>query len=287
MAFSNDIRFSFLYIDLYSMGRAWVYPESIIPYNMLRYIVKGEAEFCINDKTIKVKENQIVYIPKESRMSCRAISDVFKFFSLRFTTSVIYQGYDILGKVYGIPRILENKGEDSYFKQIYKWFHTEQRAKKCFIRGNLNLLIGSLSMRLESNILQKKLKIENEKYDIERIRQREMKLHNQIDPRIRIVADYIILHPTEKYTPKKMSKMAGLSKQRFSSLFKKNMGKTPMQYIREIRLSMAAKMLLMKNENINDIAYIVGYEDTNYFIREFKSSFGLTPNQYRKAGRDV
>ena len=81
--------------------------------------------------------------------------------------------------------------------------------------------------------------------------------------------------------------MAGLSKQRFSSLFKKNMGKTPMQYIREIRLSMAAKMLLMKNENINDIAYIVGYEDTNYFIREFKSSFGLTPNQYRKAGRDV
>ena len=218
MAFSNDIRFSFLYIDLYSMGRAWVYPESIIPYNMLRYIVKGE---------------------------------------------------------------------DSYFKQIYKWFHTEQRAKKCFIRGNLNLLIGSLSMRSESNILQKKLKIENEKYDIERIRQREMKLHNQIDPRIRIVADYVILHPTEKYTPKKMSKMAGLSKQRFSSLFKKNMGKTPMQYIREIRLSMAAKMLLMKNENINDIAYIVGYEDTNYFIREFKSSFGLTPNQYRKAGRDV
>ena len=106
MAFSNDIRFSFLYIDLYSMGRAWVYPESIIPYNMLRYIVKGEAEFCINDKTIKVKENQIVYIPKESRMSCRAISDVFKFFSLRFTTSVIYQVYYILVKVYRIQRKL-------------------------------------------------------------------------------------------------------------------------------------------------------------------------------------
>ncbi len=287
MISQNDIRFSFLYIDLYSMGKHWVYPESIIPYNMLRYIVKGEAKFCINNKTIKVRSNQIVYIPKGSRMSCQAISDVFEFFSLRFTTSVIYEGYDILGEVYGIPRILENNGEDIYFKEIYKWFHTGQKAKKCFIRGNLNLLIGSLSIRKESDIKKQYFKIENEQSDFEKIKQREMKLYNQIDPRIRIVTDYIILHPTEKYTLKKLSKMGGLSKQRFSSIFKKDMGKSPMEYIRDLRLTTAAKMLLTENKNVMDVAYDVGYEDTNYFIREFKSSFGLTPNQYRKFGKDV
>lgn len=288
MTTQNDIRFSFLYIDKYSMGKHWVYPESIIPYNMLRYIVKGEAEFCIDNKTIKVKDNQIIYIPKGSKMSCQAVSDVFEFFSLRFTTSVIYEGYDILGKVYGIPRMLENKGEVVYFKEIYKWFYTEQKAKKCFIRGNLNLLIGSLSIRQESKILKRDFnQIENKESDLEKIKQREMKLHNQIDPRIRIVTDYIILHPTKKYTLKKLSKMVGLSKQRFSSIFKKDMGKTPMEYIRDIRLTTAAKILLTENQNVMDIAYSVGYEDTNYFIREFKSSFGLTPNQYRKIGRDV
>ena len=101
-----------------------------------------------------------------------------------------------------------------------------------------------------------------------------------------MVADYIILHPSEKYTPQKMAEMAELSKQRFSSLFKINMGKSPMEYVREIRLTTAARALLVSNDNINDIAYECGYEDTNYFIREFKAAFGFTPNQYRKVARE-
>ena len=69
-----------------------------------------------------------------------------------------------------------------------------------------------------------------------------------------------------------MAEMVELSKQRFSSLFKANMGKSPMEYVREIRLTTAARALLVSNKNINDIAYECGYEDANYFIREFKSA---------------
>lgn len=63
MAVIDNIRFTFLYIDSYSMGRTWVYPESVIPYNIFRYIVKGKAEFWIDGERILVQENQIVYIP--------------------------------------------------------------------------------------------------------------------------------------------------------------------------------------------------------------------------------
>ena len=47
-------------------------------------------------------------------MSCRALSESFEFYSLRFTTSVFYEGEDVLKEYYGIPRIIENEGED-YF----------------------------------------------------------------------------------------------------------------------------------------------------------------------------
>lgn len=144
----------------------------------------------------------------------------------------------------------------------------------------MDLLIGSLAMhgnkidKVTGDFVEKSLM------------DRNSKKNEQIDPRIYMVADYIILHPSEKYTPQKMAEMAELSKQRFSSLFKINMGKSPMEYVREIRLTTAARALLVSNDNINDIAYACGYEDTNYFIREFKAAFGFTPNQYRKVARE-
>ncbi len=264
----------------YSMGKTWVYPESVIPYSIFRYIEKGKAELCIDGEEIIVEENQIVYIPQGCKMSCRALSEAFEFYSLRFTTSILYEGEDMLAEYYGIPRISANEGEDVYFKEIYKWVKKDSMVKKCFVRGYLDLLIGSLAMhgnkidKVTGDFVEKSL------------RDRNSKKNEQIDPRIYMVADYIILHPSEKYTPQKMAEMAELSKQRFSSLFKINMGKSPMEYVREIRLTTAARALLVSNDNINDIAYACGYEDTNYFIREFKAAFGFTPNQYRKVARE-
>lgn len=280
MSVIDNIRFTFLYIEFYSMGKTWVYPESVIPYSIFRYIEKGKAELCIDGEEIIVEENQIVYIPQGCKMSCRALSEAFEFYSLRFTTSILYEGEDMLAEYYGIPRISANEGEDVYFKEIYKWVKKDSMVKKCFVRGYLDLLIGSLAMhgnkidKVTGDFVEKSL------------RDRNSKKNEQIDPRIYMVADYIILHPSEKYTPQKMAEMAELSKQRFSSLFKINMGKSPMEYVREIRLTTAARALLVSNDNINDIAYECGYEDTNYFIREFKAAFGFTPNQYRKVARE-
>lgn len=280
MSVIDNIRFTFLYIEFYSMGKTWVYPESVIPYSIFRYIEKGKAELCIDGEEIIVEENQIVYIPQGCKMSCRALSEAFEFYSLRFTTSILYEGEDMLAEYYGIPRISANEGEDVYFKEIYKWVKKDSMVKKCFVRGYLDLLIGSLAMH--GNKIDKV----NGDFVEKSLRDRNSKKNEQIDPRIYMVADYIILHPSEKYTPQKMAEMAELSKQRFSSLFKINMGKSPMEYVREIRLTTAARALLVSNDNINDIAYACGYEDTNYFIREFKAAFGFTPNQYRKVARE-
>lgn len=281
----DNIRFTFLYIGLYSMGSTWVYPKSMIPYNMFRYIVKGKAELCIDDEKVVVEENQIVYIPSGSIMSCQAITDSFEFYSIRFAASVLYESEDMLKKYYGIHRITNNQGEDIYFKEIYKWVKSDHIARKFFVRGYLDLLIGSLSLRGEH--IEKEVGVlGSEDYDIEKLKSRERKVSRQMDSRVQIVVDYIILNPTEKYTPEKMAKLASLSKQRFSSLFKDNTGKTPMEYVREIRLTTAARKLLLSDKNINEIAYDVGYEDTNYFIRKFKAAFGFTPNQYRKVAKE-
>lgn len=284
----DNIRFNFLYVDTYSFGRNWVFPESMVPYNMLRYIESGKGVFFIDHEELAVHKDQIIYIPRGSVLSCYASTDNFSFTSIRFTTSVYFQDGDILGDYYQIPRIIENGiSQKKYFEAIYHSVKNENPARMFFVRGNLELLIGEL---IKNAYDGKKdagdSKKRSDDYDLERIRYRMRKSENKIDPRIQVALDYVQLHPTEKYTPDKLAAMAELSKQRFGYLFKLQLGKSPMEYIRELRLSTAARKLLVSNANVSDIAYEVGYSDPNYFIREFKNAFGYTPNQFRKEAKE-
>lgn len=283
----DNVRFNFLYIDSYSFGKTWVYPESVVPYNLLRYITSGEGIFFIDGEKVTVKKNQIAYVPRGCHMSCHALTDNFSFISIRFTTSVFFEGGDFLSDYYRLPRLMESKGENKYFEKIHYWVKSENPAKVFLVRGYLEVLIGTLTARANKESVSAAGVPKNaEEYTLDKIRQRLKKSNLRIDSRIQVVVDYIILHPTEKYTPAKMAEMAGLSKQRFSHLFKEQLGKSPMLYIKELRLTTAARKLLVSSDNVSDVAYSVGYEDPNYFIREFKAAFGYTPNQYRKAARE-
>ena len=125
----DNIHFHFLYIDRYSFGRNWIFPESSIPYNMLRYIESGTASFFIDSQEYSVKKDQIIYIPKGSQLSCFATSSHFSFTSIRFTSSVFFEGGDLLGDYYHLPKIMEGKGESFYFDEIYQWVKKESPAK--------------------------------------------------------------------------------------------------------------------------------------------------------------
>ncbi|MCI9636477.1 MAG: hypothetical protein HFG77_08790 [Hungatella sp.] len=67
------MRFNFLYAGRYVFRTGWTYPESYIPYNMVRYIVKGDAVFIIDGRKIVVHEKQIVYIPEGCRLACSTL----------------------------------------------------------------------------------------------------------------------------------------------------------------------------------------------------------------------
>ncbi|HEY9575605.1 MAG TPA: AraC family transcriptional regulator [Lachnospiraceae bacterium] len=283
----DNVRFNFLYIDRYSFGKNWVFPESIVPYNMFRLIETGEGTFFIDDEEFVVKKDDIVYIPRGCRLSCYALTDNFSFTSIRFTNSVFFEGGDFLKDYYGIPNIVKCQNERDCFEKIYYYIRSEDSAKMFFVRGYLELLIGMLISRM-SSVKKKELQVEiqSEEYNLEKIRKRIRRANTQLDSRIQLVVDYVLLHPAEKYTPQKMADMAELSKQRFSGLFKAQIGKSPMAYIKELKLTTAARKLLVSNDPVSNIAYEIGYEDPNYFIREFKSVFGYTPKQYRQAAKE-
>ncbi|EOU1703969.1 helix-turn-helix transcriptional regulator [Clostridium perfringens] len=64
----------------------------------------------------------------------------------------------------------------------------------------------------------------------------------------------------------------------FSSKFKKIMGMTPNDYLTNLKLNEAVRLL--KFSSVTEVAYDLGYENISHFIKLFKKKFGLTPKQY-------
>lgn len=67
----------------------------------------------------------------------------------------------------------------------------------------------------------------------------------------------------------------------FSTIFKRETGKTFINYLTDYRMEKAMDLLLTQNEKTYIIAGKVGYSDPNYFSYVFKKQFGMSPSKYK------
>lgn len=75
----------------------------------------------------------------------------------------------------------------------------------------------------------------------------------------------------------------GVSAAYFSTVFKRETGKTFINYLTDFRMKRAAELLLNGNEKTYVIARKVGYADPNYFSYVFKKQHGMSPSRYKGA----
>lgn len=73
-----------------------------------------------------------------------------------------------------------------------------------------------------------------------------------------------------------------LSPSRFSGIWKKAMGTSPGEYLRDLRLRHAQTLLKTTNRSASEIALACGFSDAAQFSRTFKNAFGVSPSAYRR-----
>ena len=76
--------------------------------------------------------------------------------------------------------------------------------------------------------------------------------------------------------------LVGLSPRHFKRRFKKATGDSPLAYLQRLRIEQAKKRLEETLETVDEITWLVGYEDSNSFRKLFRKYTGVSPNQYRK-----
>ena len=100
--------------------------------------------------------------------------------------------------------------------------------------------------------------------------------------RLNTVYQYIENHYTEVISNQELAELVHLSEGRFCHIFKVSAGVSPLQYIKEIRLNKAMKLLKKEGFTATEAAEAVGFLDYNNFGRMFRKYFGCTPTEVKK-----
>ena len=115
-------------------------------------------------------------------------------------------------------------------------------------------------------------------------------VQNPIDDRdtkrLNDVHKYVIENLHQKISLEKAASIANLSKPAFCRYFKKRANKTFIQFLNEIRIGQACRLLVNENFSVTEICFNCGFTNISYFIRQFKGITGFTPLGYRKKYAD-
>ncbi len=83
------------------------------------------------------------------------------------------------------------------------------------------------------------------------------------------------------FSLKKLSELVGYSSNHLSTLFKKKYGVTFQDYLIQVRIDKAKRLILTTSLKNYEIAEQVGFSDVNYFGTRFKKIVGISPKQYK------
>lgn len=84
----------------------------------------------------------------------------------------------------------------------------------------------------------------------------------------------------ESITLEDIAEYIGISPQHFSKTFKEEMGINYIDWLTNLRIENAKKMMIEEKCTVKEVCYMVGYNDPNYFSRIFKKIEGVTPTEY-------
>lgn len=246
------------------------------------YMEKGFTVFTVDTLPVKVSEGQCIIINSGQLHSAHCMNNEFSqhhalLFDLNFlagmSSDYCHNKYiaPILREQYKLPLIVDEKsqwGSDIIreVREAIKIYDSKDLGWEIGIKASLYKILSFIAR-------------EN-KFLIE-----ESSTPSFINYKINIIKkslNYIQNNYTKKIYIEDLANEVNMNPQYFCRFFKKNIGKTPVDYINQFRIEQAVKIIKTEDKNISDICFEVGFDNFSYFIRKFKQYKNCTPNKYKQ-----
>lgn len=144
--------------------------------------------------------------------------------------------------------------------------------------SHVNQLLG---IHMESMELQQ---VEKEESAIE-----SKAISATMDEQLRINAEQFVLQNISRTTlsVEEMAKSLNMSRAHLYKKLTAITGKTPIEFIRAVRLRQAALLLRQGTFNVSEVAYEIGFNNPKNFSKYFKDEYGVSPSQYINDNRKL
>lgn len=226
------------------------------------FLVEGQCEFFLNDKTYLITENTILFIPSEyvhknlyNFGDCKRIvinmSDTFLNPNIMPSVNKIFEQQIFVPEDYAyVKRLLMSIGaeynrKDFLSVELIKAYLVELFAYFARTKSPGSIITTS-------------------------------------NPSIERLIKHINTNFNQQISLENVAKMLNLTPPYLSRLFLKTTGFNFKEYLLTIRIKNAKHMLKNTNKSIRQVAYDCGFNDSNYFSKVFKEVVGISPLQYKR-----
>ena len=243
------------------------------PYHELFYLISGECNMFFNHNIYKLKTGDLVIIPSGEihKTNYPAIGNHQRV-AISFNDEDLNWICETLGKdeinesMNGIVISIPDKRRD-YVEGIM--------SKLIFESDTPDALSGSFTKILFQELVL--FIIRCQKYEVDVIK--EIDVDNSL---IQKIATYIFDNYDKSIYLDDVASKFNISRSYLSKKFKIITGFGFKEYLVNVRIKQACKYLLETNKSITDIAFLCGFNDSNYFGDAFRHIKGMSPNKFRK-----
>ena len=231
---------------------------------ILIYCIKGKGWISETGRKITVKTNQYFIIPPHvAHAYASDEKDPWSIFWVHFTGHLATHFYDTIGSAKSIIPSNLDRIDDRI--QLFNEIIT-----------NLELGYGAENLRYANICLMHFLS--SFKYVSQF---REIRKSEESDGVTSSIA-FMKRNLEKKHSLAGLSSESGLSPSQYSLLFRKKTGRSPMDYLTNLRVQKACQFLDNSTLRVGEVALKVGYSDPFHFSRIFKHVMGVSPVFYRK-----
>ena len=100
--------------------------------------------------------------------------------------------------------------------------------------------------------------------------------------RIALLHDYLMNHYREEIDLKVLAALVNMAEGSLCRFFKMNVGTSIFDYLNQIKVEFACKLLMDPELGIYDVCLDSGFNNLSHFNKQFRKNMGVTPREYRK-----